>query len=140
MLFKQKHNRAVKEALSQSDATAIYELLKTKSPQVIRLTTQYNGKDIHAVVKEVKRLEAEVNSKMSGGYVLLSASTDEEGVVTPAVYYEVKTFANMKNSLQSNLLDVETVLNDIMIWVNGDPVADKDITWFQFKKTFNQEV
>jgi len=135
MLFKRKQKRETKEAVKQSDASAIYELLKEKTPQQIRLSTKYKGRDIKEVVKEIKRLESEINLKMSGGYVVETV-TDEEGNEAKQ-YYEPSTKSNLKKTLSSDILDVATVINDVILWSDGEPEIEK--SWVKFKKSFEPD-
>ena len=70
------------------------------------------------------------NKFMSGGYLLEAAVIDEEGeITTPAVYYEPSTKADLVSQIESDILDVETVVDDLI----------GSLTWIQFKASFNNE-
>ena len=135
MLFKRKQIGVVEKQITLDDASAIYELLKEKTPQQIRLSTKYKGRDIKEVVKEIKRLESEINLKMSGGYVVETV-TDEEGNEAKQ-YYEPSTKSNLKKTLSSDILDVATVINDVILWSDGEPEIEK--SWVKFKKSFEPD-
>ena len=90
MLFKKVQTQAEFVGLSVESYQAIYELLLTKSPQSIRLMDGYSMVHIQIVLDEAKRLENEINSRMSGGYVIDEATYDNDGIeLTPVVYYSL---------------------------------------------------
>ncbi|MBT7929561.1 hypothetical protein HN682_06575 [Candidatus Peregrinibacteria bacterium] len=135
MLFKRKRKVFTEPNLTSSKAMAIYELLKTFSPQDVRLKHGHRMVHIQRVLKESKRLEAEVRLKLSGNYLITPAVFEGDDLIEPAVYYTPATQPNMKNSLSSDLLNVTTVVDDIRSWSNGDPVNPP--TWNAFKNSFD---
>jgi len=139
MLFKRTQKEIVREELTKDTAMLIYELLKTKSPQAIRLEDGYSMIDIQDVLNEAKRIENEVNQKLSGDFEIAppiyTMSDDGESVIdTPAEYYEPTTEYQLKKSISSDLLDSDVVVIDVRKWSDGNP--DEEPTWFNFKKSF----
>jgi len=131
-------------ALSADEAMSIYELLKTKDANVLFLEEDIATEYTEQVEKELKRLESEVVSKMSGSFVTtpkVPATYDEMGEVDkeaiPAVYYKVTTETALKSSLSSDLLDVDTVVADVRAWSDGNP--DETPNWTTYKNSFSEE-
>ena len=137
---KLKIKKFVEPTPTSERSMLIYELLKTKSPQEIRLHDGYRTSEVMAVTKEVARLELEVQQKLSGAYIVdeavveVNAETGEETVVSDAVYYKPTTEYQMKISLDSDILDIATVVADTRKWSDGDP--DNSPTWNVFKNSF----
>ena len=137
---KLKIKKFVEPTPTSERSMLIYELLKTKSPQEIRLHDGYRTSEVMAVTKEVARLELEVQQKLSGAYMLseavieVDAETGEETVVSDVEYYKPTTEYQMKISLDSDILDIATVVADTRKWSDGDP--DNSPTWNVFKNSF----
>jgi hypothetical protein len=135
MLFKKVQTQAEFVGLSDSGYQAIYELLLVKSPQSIRLMDGYSMVHIQIVLDEAKRLENEINSRMSGGYVIDEATYDNDGIeLTPVVYFSVTDEASLQDSLSSEILDINDVVFDVRIWSDGNP--DVEPSWTVYKNSF----
>lgn len=119
-----KKNTVFEEPPVTADkAKLIYELLKDKSPQAIRLiheddpADRYRMAQIMEVVVESERLEAEVINLVKNG-----ASTKVQVVA----------------ALSSKLLDVSIVVTDIIAYSKGNPTNPP--TFKAFKDSLNTDV
>lgn len=92
---------------------------------------------------EIKRLEAEVMSKMSGTFIIKAGTPavyDEKGKLVkeaiPPVYFVVKSEKMLVASLKSDLLDVAILTQHVREYSDGNPDAAPDFkTWLEsFKK------
>jgi len=128
-------------ALSEVVAMEVYEGLKTKDPNTLFLEDDIPTEYSMQVLAEIKSLESEMVSKMNGTFVTLVGSPavlDEEGeITTPAVpptYFVVSTEANLVSSMDSSILTIATVVEDVRIWSDGNP--DASPTWATYKASF----
>ena len=128
-------------ALSEVVAMEVYEGLKTKDPNRLFLEDNIPTEYSMQVLAEIRSLESEMVSKMSGTFVTLVGSPevlDEEGNVTEAAtsptYFSVSTEANLVSSMDSSILTVATVVEDVRIWSDGNP--DEEPTWATYKASF----
>lgn len=94
--------------------------------------------DSEIVQEEIKRLEEEILSKMSGTFVIGTVNTypngeDNEEVIEN-VYFKVSTKANLLASMTSiSILDKSIVLDDCIAY---NPSYDPTRTWKQFVDSF----
>lgn len=140
MLFKRKMTYEEKE-LTQEDSRAIYNLLKEeKSLQTIRLETEYRTNQIQETQEEMIKLETEINSKMSGTFVIKEEEKDKEGnVKEEQEFFKPTTERALIDSMSSDLLVVGDVVTDSREWVKGKP--EEPMTWTAYKESFiNEEV
>ena len=140
-LFIKKTELNTLPALEAVQAMEIYEALKTKDPNRLFLEDNIPTEYSVQVLAEIKRLESEMVSKMNGTFVTLVGSPavlDEEGeITTPAVpptYFVVSTEANLVSSMDSSILTIATVVEDVRIWSDGNP--DASPTWATYKASF----
>ena len=125
------------------DAQAIYVLLKTKNSSDIRREDNYRMFNIEQVQAEIKKLESEMVSKMNGSYVTVEevSHIDEESgetvIDTPVEYFSVTTETALKESMSSDILDVDTLVEDVRKWSDNNP--DSAPTFSVYKNSFNQE-
>ena len=140
-LFIKKTELNTLPALEAVQAMEIYEALKTKDPNRLFLEDNIPTEYSMQVLAEIKSLESEMVSKMNGTFVTLVGSPavlDEEGeITTPAVpptYFVVSTEANLVSSMDSSILTVATVVEDVRIWSDGNP--DASPTWATYKASF----
>jgi len=96
------------------------------------------------VSDEMIRLYDEMKSKMSGTYILeeaIPAEYDKEDNKTkaevPVVYFKVKTKQALIDSLSSDLLEIDTFINDMIVYDDGN--YDIDRTWEEFITLFSNE-
>ena len=133
------------EELTPTRAMQVYGQLKI-GKTANELFTKYACPFLwtETVWNEAKRIEAEIISKMSGTWILeagIPAVYDELGeLVTPAippVYFQATTASAMINSLESELLTIVTVLQDVGSWIDGDP-ENGIPTWVEFVALFEE--
>jgi hypothetical protein len=119
-------------------AQSIYALIKefgdADKAYKLKGNSDFEPEHFPIVEKEIERLASEINSRMSGSYLLepaYPATYTEEGEIdeeaVPAVYYEATTKTKLIEDVSSDLLDVETLLDDLM---GGE-------TWTNYKTKFN---
>ena len=125
------------------DAQAIYVLLKTKNSSDIRREDNYRMFNIEQVQAEIKKLESEMVSKMNGSYVTVEevSHIDEESgetvIDTPVEYFSVTTEVALKESMSSDILDTDTLVEDVRIYSDGNP--DASPTFSDYKASFSEE-
>jgi len=88
---------------------------------------------------KTKRIEIEINQKLSGDFEIASPvyTMSDEGVAvidTPAEYYKPTTEYQLKKSISSELLDSNKVVIDVRKWSDGNP--DEEPSWTVFKNSF----
>jgi len=94
------------------------------------------------VKDEIERISNDINTKMSGRLLLspeersIDEDTDESIVIKEAVYFKVTTKTSLKNSLTSDLLNANTVLDDYILWSKGTP--EVSVSWIQFVNGYNE--
>lgn len=135
-----KNKVIVSDSMDATIAQDIYGLFKSLELEMDDISQVYTNKpsdkdysmnQIKTVSKEMIRLNNEIDSKMSGSYLISSAEYDEEGVETsPAVYFEPTTKQALIDSLSSSLLDITIFANDKIVYDKGDYDADR--TWEEF--------
>jgi len=140
-LFSKKIVPNVLPSLSAVKAMEIYNLLKTKDANRLFLENNIPTEYSEQVLAEIRRLEGNMVSKMNGSYVLeayVPEVLDEEGNVTEAAtsptYFSVSTEANLVSSMDSSILTVATVVEDVRIWSDGNP--DAEPSWATYKASF----
>ena len=138
-LFIKKTEPNVLAPLTEVSAMVVYEALKTKDPNRLFLEDNIPTEYSMQVLAEIRSLESEMVSKMSGTFVTLVGSPavlDEEGATSavPPTYFAVTTEANLVSSMDSSILTVATVVEDVRIWSDGNP--DEEPTWATYKASF----
>jgi len=141
-LFNKTITQNTVPGLTSTQAMVVYEGLKTKDANTLFLEDNIPTGHSEAVVKEMRRLETEMVSKMNGSFLLNAEQShyDDEGnkvVDKEAEYFVVTTEAALKNSLSSDLLDVAVVVVDVRIWSDGNP--DATPSWTVYKNSFSEE-
>ena len=141
-LFIKKTEPNTLPALGEVQAMEIYEALKTKDPNRLFLEDNIPTEYSMQVLKEISKLEGEMVSKMNGTFVTLVGSPavpDEEGEFTtsavPPTYFIVSTEANLVSSMDSSILTVATVVEDVRIWSDGSP--SEEPSWEVYKNSFS---
>ena len=119
-LFIKPVSANVLPALTAATAQSIYVLLKTKDANMMFLEDNIPTEYTVQVEKEMRKLEAEYMSKVSGTYLLtasIPATYDDEGEVdtevVPAVYFALTTKAALLKTMSSEILNLETLCSDI---------------------------
>ncbi len=147
MLFEKTTAKNSTEDLDAKLAQEIYSHIeKYGSVQAAYLSKETNFDFINGelVWDEIKRLEAEVMSKMAGTFVTTPAIPpvyDEMGEIAkkavPAVYFTVKSEKMLTESLTSPLLDTAVLVNDTRRYSDGNP--DEAPTFKDWQATFSEE-
>ena len=136
--------KPVKEELvvSASEAQKIYGYFKSGLDETQIFLKYGLPITISAFVKaEIKSLESQIISKMKGSYLLtgeeshFDEETGEKVVDVEAVYFKPTTEVALKNSISSDLLDVDLLVTDVRVWSDGKP--DESPTWVDYKNSFN---
>ncbi len=142
-LFIKKNEVNILPALTSEKAMEIYEALKTKNLNRLFLEDNIPTEYTKQVMKEMQSLESEMVSKMNGRFELtprILAEYDEEGNISkeaiPATYFKVTTETALKNSMSSEILNIDTVVVDIRIYSDGKP--DELPTWTVYKASFEE--
>jgi len=118
-LFKKTIASSELPAITAEQAQTIYNRFKEGENETIQFTKYGEEMEYAVQVKtEMEKLEQEVGSKMSGSY---------EG-------FEVSTKQSLIDSLSSDLLNIETLIDDI---VNYYGTYDESRTFTQYKASFN---
>lgn len=97
------------------------------------------------VMTEMCRLEAEVMSKMSGNYITIPGTPavydpdtgDLKEEEIPPTYFKVTTQKALSDSIKSTLLDVSTLLEDV---IQYHPDYDPKRKWHDFEGSFEEEM
>ena len=142
--FKRIKDNTPKPELTSQIAKDIYDVLATElSDTEVFKQYGYSFEDIATVKNEVSRIENEIDMKMSGRFVIeegTPATYDEEGneltPLSPAVYYTPSTKTDLKQSITSDLLNTNTVLDDYILWSKGTP--EVSVSWIQFVNGYNE--
>ena len=134
-----KTNTFEESNVTKSEALLIYELLKTKNESDIRRENNYRMFKIKQVIAEMKRIENEVNIKMSGNYLISEEEyhfNDEELKIIDkqAVYFVPTTLLKLIESVSSDILNVTAVISDIMKYKDSD--INTIPSWNEFKEMF----
>ena len=116
-LFIKKQELNVLPELDSETAMEIYQALKIKDANRLFLEDDIPTEYSVEVETEMKRLEADMISKMNSG--------------------KVTTETGLKASMSSDLLDVSVVCTDVRIWSDGLP--DQEPNFETYKESFNQE-
>ena len=127
-------------------AQAIYGEFKSKGINLNNAHGLYTQKDgdhkmceILKTVEEVKKIKAEITSKINGGYVVSPAETDEDGNITKEeVRFKVTTQQALADSVENDFLDVTELLADFIIFDDGNYDADR--TFEEFIQLFSNEI
>ena len=137
-LFNTKTIVAVDNIPTTEEAQTIYSSLKAGKNETDLFKEGIAFEKTAIVVTEMKSLESEMVSKMQGSYLLEEAVKNEEGeITTPPVYFIVTTETALKESMSSDLLDTDILVEDVRIWSDGNP--DKEPSWVDYKKLFVEE-
>lgn len=143
MLFKVEETKNTLPELTAEIAQGIYtEAKKGKDQTQIFLSNDYLNEHIIEVFNEIKRLEKEILSKVSGSYLIekrYPATYKEDGTIdeeaVPAVYFDASTKTVLLESLSSDLLDVSVVLDDV---IKYNPSYNESRTWTEFKQNYER--
>lgn len=137
MIFEKPKPKDSTPPLTIEVASEIYEQIKLKGRNNTFLdpanNSAYELQHINIVYDEAKAIESLANQLMSGSYLELpeESHVDEETgeivIDSEAVYYTPTTKTDLVNQIESDYLDVETVITDMQ---NGK-------TWTEFKASFN---
>jgi len=121
--------------LTTEIAAEIYAAFKGGADHTQIHSAGHHPVHVNAVYNEIKRLENEVTAKMQGQWVLVPAAVDPEtGVTIPAEVFEATSRAQLEASLESDILNVVTVVGDIMVYSDGSPHTP--VTWAEFAASF----
>lgn len=141
---KKKKNSTL--TLTPALAQEIYGAIEkngTAQAAFLASDTNFDFSNCTLVWNELKSLEAEVMSKMSGNFVITPAIPeikDENDKIiqeaVPAVYFKVTTQKDLAKSLESDLLDVDLLVDDCRIFSDGNP--DDAPKWKDWKKSFEE--
>jgi hypothetical protein len=144
MLFKKIAKKKDPVVVDKKRAQEIYGMLAGGLNETTLFTEHEVAFEESAIVMaEIRRLEAEVMSKMSGNYITvpeIPEIRDENNKViqefVPAVYFVVKDEKMLVESLKSELLDVAILVTDVRRFSDGNPDDAPDFkTWLEgFKK------
>jgi len=136
-LFIKKEETITPEALTTENAQTIYGLFKEgKGETEMFKEDAISFADSKIVKDEMTKLETEIRSKCNGTFILEEAIKEDGEITTPAVYFAVTTKVALINSLSSDLLSVETLLDDVIIYDDGEYKEDR--TWTEFLALFNK--
>ncbi len=144
------------QALDYEGAENIRSMFKTLNTEDVttvfinqnKLGFNYTNEEIIDVKKLLTNIETEIISKMSGSYVLtpgipavthIDEETGEKVIDSPVIlpsYFEVTTKTALIESITSDLLNIEEVVNDFIKYYK---VYDADRTWVSFKALFNTQ-
>jgi len=140
-LFKKGIKVNVLPRLTKEKAQEIYEGLKLKDINRLFLEDNIPTEYSVRVQKEANRLECEMVSKMNGSFIIVNAVLaiyNKGGEVIekaiPAVFYKVTTELSLKNSMSSELLDVNKLVVDVRAWSEGNP--NEKPSWKDYKSSF----
>lgn len=131
-LFEKKTDYVELSPLTAETAQLIYDKLSEgMSPTDVFKDTGLSFRYINQVLEETKRLENEMVSKMNGNFITGTDADDD------LIHYEVTTETALKNSMESDLLDVGKVVVDVRRWSDGKP--DNTPSWAAYKASFVNE-
>ena len=135
-LFKRKKVKNIKET-SVIDTNDIFDRMSAED-DMNDIIADYGATLVDVVIKESKRIEAEVNALLNGSIIIVEEIRDEEGVIIQeSESFEATTQKSVEDMIVSTMLDVKTVISDVVSWSDGDP--DKAPNFNQYKETFKTE-
>ena len=136
-LFIKKETTIVEPPISPELSQTIYGLFKEgKGETEMFKEDAISFADSKTVKDEMTKLETEIRSKCNGTFILEEAIKEDGEITTPAVYFKTTTKTALINSLSSDLLSVETLLDDVIIYNDGEYKEDR--TWTEFLALFNK--
>jgi len=141
-LFNTTKTKNTLPALTAVKAQEIYESLKTRDANTLFLEDNIPTEYTEVVMAEMKKLEAEMVSKMKGSYVTVEevSHLDENGekvIDTAKEYFSVTTETALKASMSSDILDIPTLVEDVRQYSDNNP--DSSPLWDVYKNSFTEE-
>ena len=144
-LFDKKKPGKEVEPLTPKMAQELYDLFRSgKTHTRLFIEDGVSFDDSGAVWNEIKKLEAEIMSKMSGSFVItpgIPAVYDKFGKLVekavPPVYFVVKDEKMLVESLKSALLDTAVLVTDVLRFSDGNP--DDAPKWEDWVKSLDEQ-
>lgn len=132
ILFNKVYAPVVPTPFTRATKEAIWEFLKTgKTPTQIFKDHNVPLEDLHLVITEIERLEAETFQRIKGTFVTSPAVIVGGVEVTPATYAPVPaTRVALAQAMSSPYVILGTFTTDLMVYF---PTYDEARTWAQFK-------
>lgn len=140
---KKKNSTLILTPVLAQEIYGAIEKYGTAQAAFLAPDTNFDFSNCKLVWTELKTLETEIMSKMSGTFIIKAGTPavyDEKGKLVkeaiPPVYFVVKSEKMLVASLKSDLLDVAILTQHVREYSDGNPDAAPDFkTWLEsFKK------